>query len=258
MSWNDENDYGSDAFSSKNREVAPHPEHRQEQAAPTPAANNSYNNQRQGGGYGSGQRQGGGYGNQRQGGGGAFQRKVWTPEELAAYKLYKTVVFSGEQNCPDSVIPNLIDIIKELENNDYIIRHSVLRGFDEEVARVVRSAEMHLPWKGFADKESKFTYTPDEAKEIAKRCYPGWENLKLPMQGFSALKVRLMMGKDMKSPAQMLIIWTDDGAESVRERTQSCGFTGIAIDIANQLRIPVFNLQRADTLSRIRAFLNKP
>lgn len=287
MSWNNDTDYSSDAYGSKNRELPPHPEHRQEQAPPpapsappvsAPAPAYGGNNQQQGGqsqgyggnrqggggGYGGGQRQGGygggggGYGGQRQGGGAnGFQRKVLTPEELQQYKLYKTVTFTGENNFPDSLVPNLIDIIKEIENNDFVIRHSALRGFDEEVCRVVRNGEFHVPWKGFGDKESKFSYTPEEAKEIAKRCYPGWENLKLPMQGFSALKVRMLLGKDLKSATQMLIIWTEDGAESVRERTQTCGFTGIAIDVANQMKIPVFNLQRADALERIRAFLNK-
>lgn len=295
MTWN-QGPQDVDPFEIKNMEIPSHPEHHQPpsqqhqeprhvQQAPAPAPqqpasqgggnggyqggggngyqrpNNGYNQApRQGGGYPPRQGGGGGGGFQQRpqggGGGGQFQRKVLTPEELAAYKLYKTVAITGEDNVPDHVAMAVLDVVKMVQDNDFIIRTSAMRGLEEEVMRHARGAEVHLPWKGFQNMESKFSYSPDEAKELAKRCHPTWDNLKLPIQGFCAKNVRLVLGKDLKSACQLLIIWTEDGAESVRDRTGRTGLTGIAIDIAAQAHVPIINLQRPDAVNRIKAFLN--
>jgi Na+/H+-dicarboxylate symporter len=67
----------------------------------------------------------------------------------------------------------------------------------------------------------------------------------------------IFLGKDLKSPTQLLIIWSEDGAETARERTAKTGLTGVALSIAADLHIPVFNLQRPDAEQRLMQYLNQ-
>ena len=237
-------------------------------AAPAPSyggGNGGGYQNNQGGGYQQKPSYGGGNGGGYQnnpwspgGGGGAkagFQRKVWTPEELARAVIYKSIVITGNENPPPAVLQALQRIIPELEKRNYVIRSGGMKGMESAVEEMARNLEVHLPWKGFDGKESKFTYTSDEAKEFAKRYHPSWDQVKPVVQTFCAKNVRLMLGKDLKSPTQVLIIWSEDGAEHVRERTAKTGLTGVAVALATDLRIPVFNLQRPDAEQRLMQYL---
>ena len=232
----------------------------------TPPANNYQQNKPayQGGNNGGYQKKpwspnggGSGGGNSYGGGKSTFQRKVWTAEELANAKLYKSVVITGNETPPPVVQQALQRIIPEIEKHGYVIRSGGMKGVENEVEQLARNVEIHLPWKGFDGKESKHTYTSEEAKEFAKRYHPAWDQAKPVVQTFCAKNVRLMLGKDLKSPTQILIIWSDDGVEHARERTAKTGMTGIAVSIATELRIPVFNLQRPDAEQRLMAYLNQ-
>lgn len=199
---------------------------------------------------------GNGGGSYNGGGKPTFQRKVWTPEELANVKLYKSVVITGNDNPPPVVQQVLQRLIPELENRNYVIRSGGMKGVENIVEELARNIEVHLPWKGFDGKDSKFTFTTDEAKEFAKRYHPAYDQAKPVIQTFCAKNVRLMLGKDLKSPTQMLIIWSEDGVEHARERTAKTGLTGVAVSIATEIHIPVFNLQRPDAEQRIMAYLS--
>ena len=282
----------SNPFDTRDREIAPHPEHRAAAPAPAPAAPAPRGDNYQGGGqqnnqgYQGGQRQnngggggynngGGGYQRQNNGGGGGyqrggqggggggyqrgggnFQRPKPTEEELAAYQLYKTIAVTAERDAPEEVYGPLAQALKAAEDCGFVIRTSALSELEQGVSNNHKNVELVLPWKGFNELDSKFTYTPDEARELAKRAHPTWSALKPGPQTFCATKVRLVLGKDLKSPVQLLIIWTQDGAQSIRDCTPTTGLTRVAIDIAAQMRIPVFNLQRPDALQNIKAFFN--
>ncbi len=217
----------------------------------------SYGGGNQGGGYQKKQWSPGGGGGSYGGGGGKspFQRKVWTPEELAKATVYKSVVITGNESPPPAVLQALQRLVPEMEKRGYVIRSGGMKGMENAVEELARNLEIHLPWKGFDGKESKFTYTSDEAKEFAKRYHPAWDQAKPVVQTFCAKNVRLMLGKDLKSPTQILIIWSEDGAEHVRERTAKTGLTGIAVALASELRIPTFNLQRPDAEQRLMQYL---
>lgn len=227
-----------------------------------------YGQQNQGGGYQQKSNYGGGGsgGYQKKqwtpGGGGSygggkpsFQRKVWTPEELAKVTVYKSVVITGNETPPPVVLQTLQRLVPELEKRGYVIRSGGMKGMENAVEELSRNIELHLPWKGFDGKESKFTYTSEEAKEFAKRYHPAWDQAKPVVQTFCAKNVRLMLGKDLKSPTQILIIWSEDGVEHARERTAKTGLTGVAVALASELRIPTFNLQRPDAEQRLMQYL---
>ncbi len=213
-----------------------------------------------GGGYGGGggYNKGGGGGYQKQGGGynkggGGFQRKE--PEGPA--ELYMPYVGTGNQNCP----PNIIDAIKRisemLEKEGYTMRCGGMDGCEDFFEKATTKNEIHVPWNGFNDKQSKFYFTSNHAKEIAGMFQPGYEGLKPAIQTFLAKNVRMIMGKDLKSPALFLITWSEDGAETLQEKSIKTGNTGHSVAIASALRIPVFNLGKPDAENRLKLYLNK-
>ena len=201
------------------------------------------------GGYGGG----GGY---NKGGGGyqkgGFQRNQ-EPEGPA--ELYMPYVGTGNQNCP----PNIIDAIKRvaemLEKEGYTMRCGGMEGCEDYFEKATTRHEIHVPWNGFNDKQSKFYFTSNHAKELAGRFQPGYDGLKPVIQTFLAKNVRMIMGKDLKSPAMFMVTWSEDGAETIQEKSIKTGNTGHAIAVASAIKIPVFNLAKPDAESRLKQFL---
>lgn len=184
---------------------------------------------------------------------GGFRRK--SPEDEGPAKLYKPYVITGNKETPQNVIESMQRIVKELSAIGYIMRSGGKEGPEEAVENCVTDKEIHLPWKGFNQKDSKFTFTHNHAKEIAAMFATGYENLKPVIQTFLAQNVRMVMGKDLKSPALFMICWSEDGAESKREKTIKTGNIGHAIAIASTLHIPIFNLGKSDAEARLKQYL---
>lgn len=215
---------------------------------------NGYRPQRQDNGYqgGGGYRQGGyqkQWNNNKGGGGfkGGFKR-----QEETDLTLYKPYVFAMNKECND---PNIKDkalrIAKKLEAEGYTLRLTVNSDVDELLMKEISKHELILPWKGFAEKESRFTWNSDRAKAVAKQFFPTYDAMKLPVQGFLARNARLIMGDKMNSPALFFVTWTEDGAESAKEKTARTGFSGHPIAIASSIGIPIYNLHREDAESRL-------
>lgn len=218
--------------------------------------NNYQNNGGNNGGYQKGNYQnnnGGGYqkGNFQRGN---FQKRSNEPEGPA--ELYMPYVITGNREAPPDVLETMKRIVTLLEKNGYTMRSGGMDGPEDAVEKVATKKEIHLPWKDFNNKDSKFTFTPNHAKEIAAKFQPGYDGLKPVIQTFLAKNVRMLMGKDLKGPALFMITWSEDGAETISEKTAKTGNAGHAVAIASTLRIPVFNLGKRDAESRLNSYLN--
>jgi hypothetical protein len=220
---------------------------------------NAGNQNSQGGGYGDRPaggyppRQGGGQGGYQKGGFNRFQRRE-EPEGPAEF--YKPYVGTGSREIPPAVAEIFKRLAGELEKAGYTLRSGGMQGAEDIFEKATTKSEIHLPWKGFNDKDSKFTFTTNAAKELAAKFHPAWEGLKPFIQTFLAKNVRMIMGKDLKSPALFMILWSEDGAETILEKTARTGDMGHAIAVAHELRIPVFNVQKSDALERLNRYLN--
>lgn len=77
----------------------------------------------------------------------------------------------------------------------------------------------------------------------------------------SLLHTRLafqLLGEHLDQPVTMLICWTPDGViDHASMNVTSTGTTGIAIALAQYMKIPVFNLQNPDHLRRICVFIGE-
>lgn len=182
---------------------------------------------------------------------GRFQKKE--PEEIALYKPY---VGTGNKEAPSEVLSKFKLIASELSAQDYTVRTSSMGGPDEIFENVVGKKEIHLPWKDFNNKESKLTYNSPLALHIAKLFQPNFDTLKPFIQAFLAKNARLILGKDLKSRAMFVMTWSEDGAETIIEKTSKTGNIGHLIAIANAMKVPVFNFGKPDAEKRLRTYLN--
>jgi hypothetical protein len=195
----------------------------------------------------------GGGGNGGQSGGfNSFRRNN---EPQGPVELYKPYVITGNKEAPDHILQAMKGIVEDLEQQGFTMRSGGMEGPEDYVEKVATKKEIHLPWKGFNDKESPFSFTTPAAKELAGKYHSGFDGLKPAIQTFLAKNVKMLMGKDLKSPALFMVVWTEDGAETLQEKSVKSGNTGHAIAVACSLPIPVFNLAKPDGERRLRDYL---
>lgn len=218
-----------------------------------PWNNNQQNNQRQnngGGNWGNrGGNQGGGgnWGNKS----GGFQRKPETD-----FSLYLPYAATGNQNPPPEVLSRIESVVRRLNQMGFTARTGGFEGVEEAVEKTSAKKEVHLPWKGFNDKESKFTWTKERATSVARMFQPGFDALKKPVQTFLAKNARLILGDSVASPALFLIVWTEDGCNTIKRRNAQTGFAGHPIAIASALGIPIYNFQNPEDERRLNEYLD--
>lgn len=164
--------------------------------------------------------------------------------------LYKPYVATGNQDTPAEVVEQFKVLRDRLDFNHYTVRTSAFDGLDK-IAMEAKNKEVILPWREFAGHPSKLTFTPEEAKYFAKQTFSNYDNMKDTVKTFLAKNVRLVFGQNLKSPALFLLLWSADGCESLEQRTPQTGNIGHLITLANEIRIPVFNLGKPDASKRL-------
>lgn len=217
-----------------------------------------------GGGYGGGRPQGGGYGGGGGfgGGGNRFQKPPLTPQQLEALVLPKAAVLTGNYNTEgrDHIPPMVQEVVALLRQHGYTIRVSQGKGFDDMAHQIAgRGAEVYLPWK-FKDQQGNFipafsTFNGDECKEFTRRFVPEWGSINEKQQAFWFKTTRMVLGKNCKEPAQLTIIWSDDGVESVQTRGPKSQQAGLAAALSQAMKIPVFNLNNPGAVQRLKQYL---
>jgi hypothetical protein len=170
-------------------------------------------------------------------------------------KLYKPYVGTGNKETPDDVLKRMSVIAKTLEQFDFVLRTGGLEGPDAVFEDSVKNLELYIPWKGFNNKESKNYFNTTQSLDVAKMFHFGFDKLKPAIQAFLAKNVRMVLGKDLKSPAMFIVCWSEDGVEHVKDRTSSTGNIGHIIAIASSMKIPVFNLGKPDAEKRLKNYL---
>jgi len=170
-------------------------------------------------------------------------------------KLYKPYVGSGNRDAPSDVSETIQRLAKFLEEFGFICRTGGMEGPEQNFEDAAKNHELHLPWKGFNNKESKSAFNTPEALAIAKMFHPTFDDLKPAIQAFLAKNARLVLGKDLRSPALFVLCWSADGAECSREKTARTGNVGHVIAIASAIKIPIFNLAKPDAEYRLKQHL---
>ncbi len=167
--------------------------------------------------------------------------------------IYAGIVSTGT---PPDVVRFMAHLGYRLARAGYTLRSGATHAYKETFlagcTRAGGAVEIWLPWAGFAGHQGH-AFLPELCHiEIAAQVHSGMLG---PSKGAGRL-VAMVAGPNLEKHAEFLVCWTPDGCESSKDKTHETGTTFTAIAAAEMFKVPVFNLQQADTVKRLAAFLN--
>jgi len=99
---------------------------------------------------------------------------------------------------------------------------------------------------GFGPKRIFYPCDREDWLEHAAHFHPNWSACSNYAKQLHARNSAIICGENLDDPVDFVICWTKNG--------EAIGGTGQALRVAEHYNIPVFNLQRADTASRMYGF----
>ena len=178
----------------------------------------------------------------------------------------------GSRETPKNICNFMAEIAYTLMEHDWILRSGGATGADLAFGNVIRNRlinkptemvkyqEIFLPWDGFSGMIANpdhgyFIENNPETEILAKKYHPVYDTLTKGAKLMMRRNCHQVLGRDLKSPAHMLFCYTADG--SIGKTTEKTGGTGMAIRIAYDHKIPIFNLAKQDHYKRIHDWINK-
>jgi hypothetical protein len=144
------------------------------------------------------------------------------------------------ENVPTDVKNDIIQTVEKLGHIDFTVRVSSLNEIVNVIPKNIRQ-EVILRDKG-------------STETIVKIHSPGYDMLSEDIKRKLCFVPRVVIANGVRS--EFLITWSEDGAETGKEVTAKTGMAGLAIKIASDNDIRVFNFQRLDARDRLYKFLN--
>lgn len=170
--------------------------------------------------------------------------------------IYRPFAFAVNKDFPtDDHIEFITALVRKFNEDHFTVRVGGNKDIDEYFEEHMKLKEVHLPWRNFNEKQSKFTFNSPQANHIAKTFFPAYEKVPDSVKAFLARNVRLVVGNTLKSPILFLITWSPDGAENATETSMKTGNVGHLINVASALRVPIFNLAKPTTRQRLTTYL---
>lgn len=150
----------------------------------------------------------------------------------------------GSRTTPENILSAMTQIADKLQNKGYILRSGAAPGADTAFELgATPNVQIFVPWNNFQGKKMIYKI-PDKAYEMASELHPAWKYLSDPVKSLMARNAMQILGPTLDMPSEFVICWTPDGCISHSQRKKETGGTGLAISLASNNGIPVFNLQR--------------
>jgi hypothetical protein len=173
---------------------------------------------------------------------GCFCKPNHCHTDIMIYVLDNPVCFTGvgSRETPIEVLSIMKDISKKLTRQGFILRTGDAEGADKAFREGVFNNNCEI-------------YTAIDStnvvEDIAKKYHPAWNNCSMFARKLLGRNVFQVKGKDLQTNSKFLICWTKNG--------QSIGGTRIAIELAKDEKIPVFNLALKNDVENLILFLNE-
>jgi hypothetical protein len=129
----------------------------------------------------------------------------------------------GSRQTPASVCRQMTAIAQQLASLGWVLRSGGAVGADVAFEEGAEEKEIY-----------RGSDATDEALRLAARLHPAWDRCSDHARRLLARNALQVLGRDLLTPSKMVICWTVDGKDT--------GGTAIAIRIAQERAIPVFNL----------------
>lgn len=179
------------------------------------------------------------------------------PEPWRPFLVPRSMSYAGigARKTPTAVLSKMRKVAERLEIRGYRLRSGGAEGADAAFEEGCRRQDIFLPWPEFNGRTSPFSEVSQEAMGVASTAHPFFSRLPDQTKRLMARSSYQGLGQDLRTPADFVVCWTPDGAESEAERTRETGGTGQAIALASRWNIPVFNLARSDAMDRLAALV---
>lgn len=191
---------------------------------------------------------------------------VWE-KEFQDWIPPRTLYYAGigsRETLPDIML-KMTAIAKRLAALGFVLRSGGAKGADQAFEDGAgEHADIYLPHNGF---RNKYTYNHPKyrliredvfgiAITIAAYIHPAFGFLDNRSQLLIARNGCQILGDDLVTDlSDFVVCWTPDGCETKRERSRDTGGTGQAIQLADMLGIPVFNLAKEDAILRLESWV---
>lgn len=76
------------------------------------------------------------------------------------------------------------------------------------------------------------------------------------IRALMARNCQQVLGPNLDDPSKFVLCWTPDGCEHASTRSRTTGGTGLAISVASEFGIPVFNMANEKSARRVNNWLN--
>lgn len=151
----------------------------------------------------------------------------------------------GARETPEEILGLMRGIALMLYERGYILRSGGAEGADhafEYGTPGMSTMEIFLPWDGFENKRDTMRLTEHElavARSIAEKYHPNWAACSEGTRKMHTRNVMQIMGRDCHTLSSFVVCWTKDGKYS--------GGTGQALRIADDKKLPIYNLHDKET-----------
>jgi hypothetical protein len=159
----------------------------------------------------------------------------------------------GSRSTPAYVIPSIEYFAKEFISFGETLRSGGATGADtfweNAFDKFSGQKEIYLPRPFFNKNPSPLYGISEAAKDIARKHHPKFDDQTPFVQELLARNVFILLGTDLKTPAEHLIFWSPDTEGIVS------GGTGHAVRIAKTYKIPAYNLAEKRDVEMLRLLI---
>lgn len=188
------------------------------------------------------------------------------PKETGPVYAYKAYAATGNREAPETLKPTIERIVRVLEANGWRLRTGVTQGLEDMFYKCANkdTTELYLPWGKFKTQpkdpnspelESKFSFCDERCLELTAKFHNAFDSLADWLKKVEARVTRMIFGQNLKSNPLFVIGWSEDGAETILQKTPKTGNFQTALTMAASLPIPIFNLQNPDAEQRLYKYL---
>jgi hypothetical protein len=174
--------------------------------------------------------------------------------------IQKTFCGIGSRTTPTPILNQMMLISALCHCKGYHLNSGGADGadtaFEDGMLAIDGGCNIFLPWPNFNNhKGEKYTRPKPEAYPIAATLHPAWTFMKPPVKALLSRNIHQVLGWSLNDPVDFVVCYTKDGAETSAQYTIRTGGTGIAIQLADKLGIPVFNLCNEGRYEELIKFL---
>jgi len=177
-------------------------------------------------------------------------------------KTFGFSVHSSKEAVPEEIEEKLINISKVLFSKGYTFRYNGDKE-DKTALKIVdlpnSKVDCFLPWKKYNEEFTGaiLNYPIETAYGIGVNNHKIFMDLGPSIRAILSRDVHICLGKECTEPLDIMLMYNLDGTEVLSKTTdyKKLGNTNFYIRICSESNIPVYNFNKAESVTRLIEFL---